>query len=364
MKFISEYRNPKIIKKLISEIKITTIQNWNIMEVCGGQTHSLLKYGLDEIFQPKINYLHGPGCPVCVTPTELIDKVIYLSKQQNLIITSFGDMLRVPGSNTDLLHQKSIGADVRVVYSPMDSLEIAESNSDKEIVFFAVGFETTAPLIATTVDFAYKKNIKNFSIVCANVLVPPSVEFVLSDKENNIDGLLAPGHVCTITGLNDYIKISEKHKIPIVITGFEPYDLLRGTLDCIKLLEKNKFEVINKYARSVTRDGNKKAVEIMNSVFKIVDRNWRGIGNIPNSGLELNEKYAPYNAEYKFNIPNFSEQVEEKCMSGLILRGLKKPNDCPYFGKECAPENPFGATMVSSEGACAAYFNNKLKNIK
>jgi hydrogenase expression/formation protein HypD len=358
MKFIDEYRNTTTVNNIVTKINEITTKPWKIMEICGGQTHTILKYSLEELLPEQITLLHGPGCPVCVTPLEKIDKAIDIARQ-GAIMTSFGDMLRVPGSQIDLLGTKAAGADVRMVYSPLDSLKIAEENKDREVVFFAVGFETTAPSIARTLLEARNRNLNNFKLLVSHVLVPPAIEFLLSSGNVNINGFLAAGHVCSVMGFHEYLPISLKYNVPIVVTGFEPADILQGIYMTVKLLEENKNVVENQYSRAVTKEGNHSAQKLIDEVFERVDRNWRGIGKIPNSGLKLRDKYSNFDAEKRFKL-NFIKQDESKiCIAGQILQGLKKPDECPAFKIKCTPEHPLGAPMVSSEGACAAYFHYK-----
>lgn len=359
MKYLHEYRDKKLAEEYSTKIKKITTKPWNIMEVCGGQTHSILRFGIDSLLPKDITLLHGPGCPVCVTPVEIIDQAINLASSPNIIFASFGDMLRVPGSKTDLLSIKANGGDVRIVYSPMDALKIAEENPEKEVVFFGVGFETTAPANAMAAYTAYNKNIKNFSVLISHVLVPPAIEAILSSPENKVNGFLAAGHVCTVMGYDEYIPLSKKYKVPILVTGFEPIDILQGIYMCIKQLEEGKHEVENQYLRSVKKEGNNTAKKILNEVFEITDRRWRGIGEIKESGYKLKNKFSAYDAVQKFNLENISSEENSECISGLILQGIKKPFECAAFGKRCTPENPLGATMVSSEGACAAYYKYK-----
>jgi len=361
MKLVDEFRDSEIVKNLSDKIFYVTRGNWNIMEICGGQTHAILKYNLTSFLPDKINLIHGPGCPVCVTPLELIDKAITIALREEVIFCSFGDMLRVPGSKLDLLSVKSLGGDVRMVYSPLDAINIAEQNLDKKVVFFAIGFETTAPACAAAVVTAHIKGIKNFSILCSHVLVPPALEALLSSKVNIIDGVLAAGHVCTVMGLNQYIPIAKKYKVPVVITGFEPIDILQGILMAVSQLEEVKYDVKNQYSRAVLREGNVVAQKLMNEAFEIVDREWRGIGAIPLSGLKLREKYQSYDTEKIFRVENIKTNESKICIAGDILKGLNKPHDCAAFGKGCKPEHPIGAPMVSSEGACAAYFRYRTK---
>ncbi|MBN1480713.1 hydrogenase formation protein HypD [candidate division KSB1 bacterium] len=362
MRFVDEYRDAESIKRVLQQIDEITTGDWNIMEICGGQTHAFLRYGIDELLPDNITLLHGPGCPVCVTPLEKIDKAIFLASQKNIIFCSFGDMMRVPGSHEDLLTVKARGGDVRIVYSPMDALTIARQHPDKEVVFFAIGFETTAPAHAMVVLKAkteFAKNRANFSLLCSQVLVPPAIMAILDAPTNRVNGFLAAGHVCSVMGYHEYIPIAEQYKIPIVVTGFEPLDLLLGLFACVSQLEKGQFNVENSYPRSVTLRGNIPAQETMKKVFHIVDRQWRGIGVIPRSGLALQDEFAEFDAEKKFDLHDISVQEPRDCISGLILQGVKKPGDCPHFGVACTPEHPKGATMVSSEGACAAYYQYK-----
>ncbi|PJA98111.1 MAG: hydrogenase formation protein HypD [Ignavibacteriales bacterium CG_4_9_14_3_um_filter_30_11] len=357
MKYVDEFRNLDAAKSIADKIRAITKHKWNIMEICGGQTHTIMKYNVEELLPPEINLIHGPGCPVCVTPLELIDKAINIASRADVIFTSFGDMLRVPGSKMDLLAVKAIGGNVKMVYSPLDAVKIAEQNPDKKVVFFAVGFETTAPANAMSVFEASKRGIKNYSILCSHVLVPPAIEALLSSKDNLIQGFLAAGHVCTVMGYEDYIPLSRRYKIPIVVTGFEPVDILQGIFMTVKQLEEKRFEVENQYSRVVTKQGNIAAKNLLNEIFDVVDRKWRGIGTIPKSGFGLKEKYAGYDAEKIFSLENIIVEESPLCIAGLVLQGLKKPMECSQFGKTCTPENPLGAPMVSSEGACAAYFH-------
>jgi hydrogenase expression/formation protein HypD len=327
------------------------------MEICGGQTHSLVKNGILEMLPKEITMVHGPGCPVCVTPIGIIDEAIALSEQPNVILCSFGDMLRVPGTKKSLLEAKAAGADVRILYSPLEAVTLAQQNPDKEVIFFAVGFETTAPANALSVVQAAKMNVHNYSILASHVLVPPAMEAILGDPENKIDAFLAAGHVCTIMGMDEYDPIAEKYKTPIVVTGFEPVDLLQGILMAVKQLEAGVYKVENQYVRAVHREGNKMAQDTIHEVFEISDRSWRGIGQIPQSGYELNEQYKQFNARIKFNLGTPVVDGNNECISGEIMKGLKKPFECPHFGKKCKPEHPVGAPMVSSEGACAAYYH-------
>ncbi|MBC6490827.1 hydrogenase formation protein HypD [Flavihumibacter stibioxidans] len=357
MKYLSEYRDPELVQEYLGKLQELTTRPWTLMEICGGQTHSLVKNGLLNMLPDKITMVHGPGCPVCVTSLGVIDEAIWLAHQPNTILCSFGDMLRVPGSKESLLEAKAAGADVRILYSPLEAVQLAVANPDKEVVFFAVGFETTAPANALSVVHAHKSGVKNYSILASHVLVPPAMEALLSDPENKIDGFLAAGHVCTIMGMEEYYPIAEKYRTPIVITGFEPVDLLQGILMTVIQLEQGEFKVENQYSRYVQREGNRMAQATMQEVFTISDRAWRGIGNIPASGYEVNDQYRNYNARLKFNLHLPAVAENENCISGEIMRGLKKPFQCPNFGTACKPEHPLGAPMVSSEGACAAYYH-------
>ncbi len=354
---MSEYRDPVLAKQYLEELHNTVTRPWSIMEVCGGQTHSLVKNGIIEMLPKQITMIHGPGCPVCVTPLHLIDKAIHLVLKENVILCSFGDMLRVPGSEKSLLEAKAEGGDVRILYSPLEAVKIAEENPDKEVVFFAVGFETTAPANALSVLSAYSKKLNNYSILASHVLVPPAMKAVIDDEESKIDGFLAAGHVCTIMGNSEYYPISEIYNIPIVVTGFEPLDILQGILMVVRQLEENVAKVENQYARIVKEDGNKEAQSIISEVFEVKNQTWRGIGEIPQSGFGVREKYAHYDAtiKYKVDIPEVKENPE--CISGQIMKGIKKPFECVNFGTKCKPTNPLGAPMVSSEGACAAYYH-------
>lgn len=357
MKYLSEYRDPVLAKAYLNEIKNTVTRHWSIMEVCGGQTHSLVKNGILDMLPESITMIHGPGCPVCVTSLQVIDKAIHLALQPEIILCSFGDMLRVPGSKKNLLEAKAEGADIRILYSPLEAVNIAKENPDREVVFFAVGFETTAPANALAVVHAARQGIENFSILSSHVLVPPAIQAVIDDEESQIDGFLAAGHVCTIMGIDEYYPLSEKYKVPIVITGFEPLDVLQGILMVIRQLEQKKWKVENQYARIVKTEGNPSAKAMIFEVFETQHQVWRGIGEIPNSGYGIKAKYAAYDAHQKFNIDIDKVEEHQACISGQIMKGLKKPFECPQFGKGCNPSNPLGAPMVSSEGACAAYYH-------
>lgn len=361
MKYLEEFRDPVLAKKLSARIHAVTTRPWTIMEICGGQTHSIVKSGLDQLLPASLSIVHGPGCPVCVTPLELIEKAIIIASLPDVIFTSFGDMLRVPGNTTDLLHVKARGGDVRIVYSPLDAVKIAQQNPEKEVVFFAVGFETTAPANAMAVWHAHTNAVNNFSILCSHVLVPPAMDALLSSPENRVQGFLAAGHVCTIMGFNEYIPLAEKYRVPIVVTGFESIDILQGILVLVTQLEEGRHVIENQYARVVKQEGNASAQEMIFNVFEITHRSWRGIGTIPDSGYRLKEQFKKYDAEVKFNLGPVTVHESPLCIAGEILRGLKKPHECSAFGSQCNPEHPLGAPMVSSEGACAAYFNFKGK---
>jgi hydrogenase expression/formation protein HypD len=356
MKYIDEFRDPKIAKQILEKIKNTVTQKWVIMEICGGQTHSIIRNGIDRLLPKEIELVHGPGCPVCVTPLEKIDRALKIASLPNVIFTSFGDMLRVPGSHKDLFEVRSEGADVRIVYSPLEALNIAKENPDKEVVFFAVGFETTSPGNAMAVAQAKREGILNFSEIVSHVLVPPAMHAILGSDTNRVQGFLAAGHVCTVMGYHEYEPIAKEYGVPIIPTGFEPLDILKGILTVVEQLESKKFEITNEYARAVQRMGNIPAQKTIHDVFEICDQKWRGIGEIPKSGLRLAEKYKEYDADLKFNVGHIQTNEPEECISGEILQGLKKPYECPAYGKKCNPMNPLGATMVSSEGACSAYY--------
>jgi hydrogenase expression/formation protein HypD len=357
MKFVDEYRDASAAKALSKKIKETITKQWTVMEICGGQTHTIMKFGIEELLPKELTIVHGPGCPVCVTPLETIDKAIEIASRDDVIFTSFGDMLRVPGSKYDLLSVKANGGDVRMVYSPLDAVNIAQKNPDKKVVFFAVGFETTAPANAMAVNQAKNLGLKNFSVLTSQVLVPPAMEAILSSPNSKVQAFLAAGHVCTVMGYHEYFPIAEKYNVPIVVTGFEPVDILQGIYLAIKQLEENTFEVGNQYSRAVVEQGNIPAQSLLKEIFKVVDKKWRGIGVIPQSGLQLKDEYVEYDAEKIFNVENIQVNESNLCIAGEVLQGIKKPIHCSAFGKECTPEHPLGAPMVSSEGACAAYFH-------
>ena len=356
MKYVDEYRDPGITQGLLDELQSTVTRPWRIMEICGGQTHSILKSGLDKLLPSEIELIHGPGCPVCVTPLELIDKAIALASRPDVIFVSYGDMLRVPGSGRDLFSARAGGGDVRVVYSPLDSIKIAQQNPDKTVVFFAIGFETTAPANAMAVVQAKALGIKNFGILVSHVTVPPAISALLDSPDVRLDAFLAAGHVCAVMGYWEYPPIAETYKVPIVVTGFEPLDIVRGILHVVRLLESGEMAAENAYSRAVTFEGNKPAQALIERVFETCDRKWRGIGMIPQSGWKLRPEFAAFDAEGRFHVADIQAEESPLCIAGLILQGLKKPHDCEAFGSQCTPEQPLGATMVSSEGACAAYY--------
>ena len=357
MRFIDEYRSEAAARKYADLIRSITTRPWTLMEICGGQTHTIVKFGIEELLPPEISLVHGPGCPVCVTPLEIIDKAIAIASMPDVIFTSFGDMLRVPGSIKDLLTVKSEGGNIRMVYSPLDAVKIAQQNPEKKVVFFAVGFETTAPANAMSVWQAKRLGLKNFSILCSHVLVPPAIEALLSSPANLVQGFLAAGHVCTVMGFEEYIPLASKYHVPIIITGFEPVDILQGVFMAVKQLEEKRCEVENQYARAVRREGNVAAQKLLKEVFDTTGRKWRGLGEIPRSGYRLKDSYAEYDAERIFDVEGIQAQESPLCIAGTILQGQKKPHECPAFGIQCTPEHPLGAPMVSSEGACAAYYH-------
>jgi len=356
MKYVDEYRDPLKVKALLGEIGKVVTRPWVLMEICGGQTHAFLHNGLDEMLPGGLELVHGPGCPVCVTPLEQIDRALAIASRPEVIFTSYGDMLRVPGSKVDLFSVRAKGGDVRVVYSPLEAIKIAEANPEKEVVFFAIGFETTAPPNAMAVLQARQRGIKNFSVLVSHVCVPPAMDAILGSKTNRVQAFLAAGHVCAVMGYHEYPRIAEQYKVPIVVTGFEPVDLLVGVLAAVKQLEAGKAEVENAYERAVTFEGNQPAQKVMNTVFQPVDRKWRGIGMIPLSGLGLRPEFEAHDAEKKFSVGEIITQESPLCIAGEILQGMKKPPQCSAFGKQCTPSSPLGAPMVSGEGACAAYY--------
>ncbi|MEL6717866.1 MAG: hydrogenase formation protein HypD [Bacteroidota bacterium] len=357
MKFLTEYRDADLANNHLAKIREITTKKWRIMEFCGGQTHSLVKNGIINLLPEQIELIHGPGCPVCVTPTSVIDQAITLSKNKNIILCSFGDMLRVPGSKASLLQAKANGADIRFLYSPMDAVQLAKDNPDREIVFLAVGFETTAPANALSIIHADLYGLKNYSVLTSQVLVPPAMQTILEEEDGYVDGLLGAGHVCSVMGLSAYEVICQDYNVPIVVTGFEVVDLLQGILMLVQQLENKEARLENQYSRVVPKEGNPVAQQMIEQVFEICDKEWRGIGILPRSGWQLKEEMAAYDASKKFHIPEPEVLIETECIAGEVLKGAKKPNDCPHFGTKCTPVNPIGAPMVSSEGACAAYFH-------
>lgn len=357
MKHLTEYRDPELVEQYIRELHKTATRPWTIMEVCGGQTHGLVKNGILNLLPDLVTMVHGPGCPVCVTPVNLIDKAVYLAEEKNVILCSFGDMIRVPGSTKSLLDAKAGGADVRILYSPLEAVRLARENPDREVVFFAVGFETTAPANALSVVQAQKLGLKNYSILASHVLVPPAMEAVIQDDDTHIQGFLAAGHVCAIMGIDEYGPLVKRYKMPMVVTGFEPVDLLQGILMVVRQLERGECKLENQYARVVRPEGNPEARRIIEQVFAVVDREWRGIGTIPGSGWAVRPELAAFDADRKFSVSITNVPECPDCIAGLVLKGIKKPHECSQFGRTCTPERPLGAPMVSSEGACAAYYH-------
>jgi len=356
MKYLDEFGNPELAGRLLEQIHAVTTRPWAIMEVCGGQTHSIIRHGIDQLLPAEIEMIHGPGCPVCVTPLEIIDKALAIAARQDVIFCSFGDMLRVPGSSQDLFRIKSEGGDIRVVYSPLDALTLARENPDRQVVFFGIGFETTAPANAMTVYQAKRLGIENFSLLVSHVLVPPAVAAIMESPTCRVQAFLAAGHVCSVMGTHEYPPLAEKYRVPIVVTGFEPLDILEGIRRTVIQLESGRHELENAYSRVVPADGNLPAQEMLRDVFDVTDRAWRGIGMIPHSGWKLSDKYRHYDAEARFDVGGIHTEESSICRSGEVLQGLIKPHECSAFGRECTPRNPLGATMVSSEGACAAYY--------
>lgn len=357
MKYVDEYRSETLARNVVREIERLVTRDWTIMEVCGGQTHSIVKHGIDYLLPIRIELVHGPGCPVCVTSLEMIDRAHAIAARPDVIFCSFGDMLRVPGSKTDLFRLRSHGADVRTVYSPLDCLPLAQRNPDRQVVFFAIGFETTAPANAMTVWQARQLSIPNFSVLVSHVRVPPAVTAILQSPQNRVQGFLGPGHVCTVMGCGEYEAISARYRVPIVITGFEPVDILEGVLKVVRQLESGRAYVENQYSRVVSRAGNEATQQVMSAVFEVCDQKWRGVGTIPKSGYKLSHEFKGFDAGRRFEVEEIETRESALCISGQILKGLKKPVDCPAFGTDCTPQHPLGATMVSAEGACAAYFN-------
>ncbi|MBL8176021.1 MAG: hydrogenase formation protein HypD [Bryobacterales bacterium] len=363
MKFLDEYRNPGAVRRLAAAIRKLVTRRWTLMEVCGGQTHAIVRFGIDALLPPEVELIHGPGCPVCVTPLASIDKAIAIATRPDVIFASFGDMLRVPGSQRDLLAVKASGGDVRVVYSPMDALAMARANPNRQVVFFAVGFETTAPANAMAAFEARRQRVGNFSLLVSQVLVAPAMRSILVSPGNRVQGFLAAGHVCTVMGLDAYRPLVEEFRVPVVATGFEPVDLLRGIYRCLELLESGRAEIANEYSRSVREEGNAAAQALLAEVFEVSDRAWRGMGDIAASGLRLREPYWDWDAERRFELEHIATSECKDCISGLVLRGERKPESCPEFSLRCTPEHPLGATMVSSEGACSAYYRYRRNGI-
>jgi hydrogenase expression/formation protein HypD len=357
VKYLEEYRDPVLARRLLAELRVTATKPWTIMEVCGGQTHTIVRQGIDELLPAGIRMIHGPGCPVCVTPLETIDKALAIAARPDVIFTSYGDMLRVPGTSTDLLALKARGADVRVVYTPLDAVRIATENPGREVVFLAVGFETTAPANAMAVLHAASSGVPNFSVLVSHVLVPPAITALMDDPDTQVQAFLAAGHVCAVMGWTEYEPIAAKYDVPVVVTGFEPLDLLEGILMAVRQLEQGRAEVENQYARAVRRSGNSAAQNAMRRVFQVTDRTWRGIGPIPASGLALSPEFSGYDAETRFAVGDLVTRESPDCIAGDILRGTRVPTDCAAYGRTCTPRNPLGAPMVSSEGTCAAFFN-------
>jgi hydrogenase expression/formation protein HypD len=356
MKYLDEFRDPDLARRLFADIRATATQKWTLMEVCGGQTHSIIRNGIDQLLPDTIELIHGPGCPVCVTPLETIDKALAIAARPGVIFCSFGDMLRVPGSGKDLFRVKSEGGDVRIVYSPLDAVKIAQANPEREVVFFGIGFETTAPANAMAVFQARQLGLTNFSMLVSHVLVPPALEALMASPNNRVQGFLAAGHVCSVMGTWQYGPIAERYRVPIVVTGFEPLDVLEGIRRAVRQLEAGRHEVENAYPRAVTERGNVPAQAMLADVFAVTDRIWRGIGTIPASGWRLSERYADFDAARRFTVEGIHTEESPLCQSGLVLQGMIKPNQCPAFGRVCTPLKPLGATMVSTEGACAAYY--------
>jgi hydrogenase expression/formation protein HypD len=357
VKYLDEYREERIARALAAEINEQTTQPWVVMEICGGQTHTIMRYGIDELLPRDLELVHGPGCPVCVTPLETIDKAIELAARPDVILVSYGDMLRVPGSRSDLFRAKAQGADVRIAYSPMEAVKIARARPDRTVVFLAIGFETTAPANAMAAWQAKSEGLTNFSLLVSHVLVPPAIRALMGSSKNRVEGFIAPGHVCTVMGCSEYESLVQDFRVPIVVGGFEPVDLLQAVLMLVKQLEAGEAKLENQYVRAVSYQGNLPAQKIMTDVFEITDQKWRGLGVIPQSGLRLREEYASYDANLKFELEELCVDEPAECISAQVLQGLKKPTDCPGFGLRCTPENPLGAPMVSSEGACAAYYH-------
>lgn len=356
MKYIDEFQDPDLAKRLLDDIHAAVTRPWSLMEVCGGQTHTIIRHGIDQLLPEQVRLIHGPGCPVCVTPLEVIDKALAIASRPEVIFCSFGDMLRVPGTDRDLFRVRSEGGDVRVVYSPLDALKVAQQNPDREVVFFGIGFETTAPPNAMTVYQARKLGIRNFSLLVSHVRVPPAIEAIMNAPDCQVQGFLAAGHVCSVMGVEEYPELAERHRVPIVVTGFEPLDILEGVRRTVRQLERGEHTVDNAYARAVRPEGNPAAKAMLADVFQVTDRAWRGIGVIPDSGWRLSDRYRAYDAEDRFSVGGITTEEPAACRSGEVLQGLIKPHECEAFGTACTPRTPLGATMVSSEGACAAYY--------
>lgn len=356
MKYLDEFNDPDLARHLLDEIRATATRPWALMEVCGGQTHSIIRHGIDQLLPEQVELIHGPGCPVCVTPLDVIDKALEIAARPGVIFCSFGDMLRVPGTDRDLFRVKGEGGDVRVVYSPLDALELARRNPDREVVFFAIGFETTAPANAMAVHQARRLGLTNFSLLVSHVRVPPAIEAIMTAPACRVQGFLAAGHVCSVMGMAEYPELAERFRVPLVVTGFEPLDILEGIRRAVRQLERGEHRVENAYARAVREEGNPAAVRMIEEVFEVTDRNWRGIGPIPRSGWRLTEAFRAYDAEHRFDVAGIRTEEPAECRSGEVLQGLIKPTECAAFGTTCTPRSPLGATMVSSEGACAAYY--------
>lgn len=359
MKYLDEFRDPELARRLLDDIERATTRKWAIMEVCGGQTHSIIRNGIDQLLPDKIELIHGPGCPVCVTPLEMIDKALEIAATPGVIFCSFGDMLRVPGSHKDLFRVKSEGGDVRVLYSPLDAVKLARENPQRQVVFFGIGFETTAPANAMAVFQARQQGLQNFSMLVSHVLVPPAIAAIMQSPGNRVQAFLAAGHVCSVMGYLDYLPLAERYRVPIVVTGFEPLDLLEGLRRAVQQLEEGRHQVENAYARAVRPEGNARARRMLEQVFEVTDRGWRGIGVIPDSGWKLRDEFAEFDAQKRFSVDDVQASESPLCRSGEVLQGVLKPHQCPAFGKECSPRTPLGATMVSSEGACAAYYQHR-----
>ena len=364
MKHIDEYRDAKIARALLAALERKTTRPWVLMEICGGQTHTLMRYGIDTLIPSQIELVHGPGCPVCVTPLEVVEKAIQIASQPDVIFVSYGDMLRVPGSATDLLRVKASGGDVRIAYSPMEAVKIARANPERRVVFFGIGFETTAPANAMAVLEAKREGLRNFSMLVSHVLVPPAIRMLLESPANRVQGFIAPGHVCAVMGYWEYEALSKQYRVPIVVGGFEPVDLIEAIGMLVAQLEEGRAEAENQYARAVTLEGNRIAQKVLLEVFEVVDRKWRGIGTIPQSGFRLHPEFAEYDAERIFGLADAAVEEPAECIAAQVLQGLKKPVDCPAFGVRCTPENPLGAPMVSAEGACAAYYQYRRDTVK